>query len=90
MLLGHNIVPYLDHIMRYIESVWRDKNHSPGVLRVAVGCLGDLGHCMEARAKPYFLLDWVRQFIAHCQKDKNKVTKENARFAKQVLDALTK
>lgn len=74
----------MDAIFRFIEAVWRDKNHSKTVLRVAVGCLGDLGHCMEARAKPYFMLDWVRQFIAHCTKDKNNATKENARFAKQV------
>lgn len=74
----------MDHIFRFIEAVWRDRNHSKSVLRLAVGCLGDLGHCVEARGKQYFMLDWVRQFIAHCSKDKNNVTKENARFAKQV------
>lgn len=81
---GALIIPHMDHIFRFIEAVWRDRNHSKSVLRVAVGCLGDLGHCVEARGKQYFMLDWVRQFIAHCAKDKNNVTKENARFAKQV------
>lgn len=74
----------MEHIFRFIESVWKDKSHSPAVLRVAVGCLGDLGHAMEARAKPYFMLDWVRMLITHCAKDKNQATKENAKFAKQV------
>jgi len=88
---GQRIEPYMDRIFQFIQAIWKERQFSPSVFKFALGTLGDLTHCVQDRARSWVTQEWVSQMINQAQKSKSdKVTKENAKYLKQLLDALRK
>ena len=79
--------PYLEGIFGFLEAIHNDSEKSDGVVRGAVGLIGDLAEVFGTQLKPALAAEWVGQMLKQARSGRgtSMPTKEIAKWSSKVL-----
>eukprot|EP00271_Cylindrocystis_brebissonii_P014951 TRINITY_DN366_c1_g1_i1.p1 TRINITY_DN366_c1_g1~~TRINITY_DN366_c1_g1_i1.p1 ORF type:complete len:871 (+),score=159.24 TRINITY_DN366_c1_g1_i1:222-2834(+) len=82
------MLPYAEHILRFIETIHQDKERDEVVTKAAVGVMGDLADTLGMACGPLFQqYQFYREFIEDCSALDDQQLKETAQWAQSRIAA---
>lgn len=80
------MMPYVVHILQFIEAVFRDKERDDSVTKSAAGVLGDLADTLGNNAAPVFRNSaFFNEFLGECMASEDNQVKETASWAQSTI-----
>ncbi|CAO3590196.1 unnamed protein product [Absidia cylindrospora] len=81
------LLPYMNSIFLFINSLSMDQNRSDDLTRALIGLVGDLAETFGANIKPYLDADWVPKLLREGRigRHTTKATKDTSRWAKEMV-----
>ncbi|KAI9675659.1 MAG: karyopherin beta [Caeruleum heppii] len=84
--------PYIESIFHLLSLVWQDQNRSEGLLRSAMGVIGDLADAFPGgEYAKYYRADWITHMIKEtkCNREFSSRTIDTARWAREQVKRQT-
>eukprot|EP00897_Mesotaenium_endlicherianum_P002367 jgi/Mesen1/2158/ME000152S01245 len=83
------MLPFLEHIILFIETVYHDKDRDEVVTKAAVGVMGDLADTLGAPAAQLFAQRlFYRDFIEECVQSEDPQLKDTAEWARSRIASI--
>jgi len=80
-----HLLPYVEHLLRFISFVTLDTSRSDAVSKGAVGVLGDLASTLGPKVKAAYANTQISSFIRDMCKSQNANVKETAKWTKELV-----
>lgn len=80
------MMPFVVHILQFIEAVFQDKERDDSVTKSAAGVLGDLADTLGNNAAPVFRnSNFYNEFLGECMGSEDNQIKETASWAQSTI-----
>lgn len=77
------LMPYAPHILRFLDSLYNEKDMDDAVMKAAIGVLGDLADTLGTNAAPLISQSVSsKDFLEECLSSDDNLVKESAEWAK--------
>ncbi|XP_060957735.1 importin subunit beta-1 isoform X1 [Cannabis sativa] len=83
------MLPYAQHLLQFIETVFRDKQRDESVTRAAVAVIGDLADALGPNTKLLFReKSFYVEFLGECLESDDEQLKETATWTKGMINRI--